>query len=155
MERPAIGTASRRWSWACLLVVAACGAGPEGPEAELRAWVDAMHAAAEERDRRSIVARIAPSYADARGNDRDSIDDLLRVYFLRQSDVAVIPSISEVRVIDDSAGEMLLTVAMAGRNDSLLGISADAYRFELELVKRGGDWLLISARWAEVGQPLR
>ncbi len=155
MGRAAIGIMSRRWAWAYPLLLAACGAGSEGPEAELRAWVDAMHAAAEDRDRREIVSHISAAYADARGNDRDRINDMLRAYFLRQSKVAVIPSIGEIRVIGESAAEMTLTVGMAGQNDSLLGVTADAYRFELELEKDGGDWHLISARWAELGAPLR
>jgi hypothetical protein len=34
-------------------------------------------------------------------------------------------------------------------------LSADAYRFELELEKQDEGWRLIGARWGEVGQPLR
>jgi hypothetical protein len=33
----------------------------------------------------------------------------------------------------------------------VLGFSADAYRFEMELARDGDDWLLISGRWGEVG----
>jgi len=43
---------------------------------------------------------------------------------------------------------------MAGQNDAVLGFSADAYRFQLELEREGDDWLLISARWGELGEEL-
>ena len=49
----------------------------------------------------------------------------------------------------------MLTVGMAGTEDSLLGISADAYQFSLELEKNAGDWLLISARWGQIGKELQ
>ena len=60
-----------------------------------------------------------------------------------------------MKVIGGTAAEVSITVGMAGTNDSALGISADAYRFELELEFDGDDWLLISARWGELGDQLR
>jgi hypothetical protein len=44
---------------------------------------------------------------------------------------------------------------MAGTNDGVLGFSADAYRFELELEKDGDDWQLIAARWGELGDEIK
>jgi len=66
----------------------------------------------------------------------------------------LLTKIEEIRLYGDSAAEIELTVGMAGQNDSVLGFSADAYRFELELEREGGDWLLISARWGELGEEL-
>jgi hypothetical protein len=43
---------------------------------------------------------------------------------------------------------------MAGRNDGVLGFSADAYKFELELERDGNEWQLISARWGELGKEM-
>jgi hypothetical protein len=48
-----------------------------------------------------------------------------------------------------------LTVGMAGLNNSALGVSADAYNFELELQVDDDEWLLIGARWGELGEKLR
>ena len=48
-----------------------------------------------------------------------------------------------------------MTVGMAGTNDSVMGLSADAYRFELELEKDADEWQLISARWGELGEEMR
>ena len=44
---------------------------------------------------------------------------------------------------------------MASTNGNRLGFSADAYRFEMELERDGDDWLLISARWGGLGEPVR
>lgn len=140
---------------AVLCAAAGCGGPANGPEAELRAWVDAVHRAAEAKDRRAIMQRISPAYSDARGNGRDDVGDLLRIYFLRQNRVEFIPKIDSIRVIDGTAAELALSVAMAGTNSSAFGISADAYRFELELEADDEDWQLISARWGELGDPQR
>jgi len=137
-----------------LSLLAACGGPGAGAEEQLRQWVDAGEAAAEARDRRALLSLLSPSYSDARANDRDDIGDLLRVYFLRQNSVELIVSIDEIRVIGGSAAEIDLDVGMAGTNDGVFGFSADAYRFELELERDGDDWLLISARWGELGGEL-
>jgi len=141
-------------SLVCLALQSGCG-GPEvGPEEQLRQWVSTGQQAAESRDRSDLLDLISPAYVDARGFDRDDIGDRLRVYFLRQRSIKLLTSIEEIQIFGDSAAEIELTVAMAGKNDSIFGFSADAYRFQLELERDGDDWLLISARWGELGGEL-
>ncbi|MDJ0812084.1 MAG: hypothetical protein QNJ23_00025 [Woeseiaceae bacterium] len=136
-------------------LLAGCGGPTEGPEAALRAWVAQGHELAEEKNRPGLVAMISPDYIDARGNSRDDISDLFRIYFLRTHSVALITKIDELNVFGDDAGEVVLTVGMAGTNDGTFGFSADAYRFEMEFERDGSDWLLTSARWGEVGGDMR
>ena len=138
-----------------LAAIPGCGGDANDPELQVRAWLNAMHVAAEEKARRDIVANISPAYVDTRGNSRDDIDKLLRWYFLQQNKIALLNSVDDIRVIGETAAEVTLTVAMAGTNNSALGISADAYRFELELEHDGNDWQLISARWGELGEQVR
>lgn len=138
-------------------VLYACGgpAGETGPEEEIRAWLKQGVAAAENKERRALVAMISPAYADARGNDRDRIDNILRAYFFRMNSVELLPAVEEINIIGDTAAELLVTVGMAGGHDGVFGFSADAYRFSLELEKPGSDWKLISARWGQLGEDLR
>ena len=138
-----------------LAMTAGCSSDVSDPEEQVRAWVRDMHEAAEEKARGDIVDGISAAYVDARGNSRDDIDKLLRVYFFRQNTVTLLSKIDEVNVIDGTAAEVSITVGMAGTNDSALGISADAYRFELELEFDDDDWQLISARWGQLGEQLR
>ena len=138
-----------------LTPISGCGGDASDPEQQVRAWLNAMHVAAEEKDRRDIMANISPAYVDTRGNSRDDIDKLLRLYFLRQNKIALLNSVDGIRVIAGTAAEVSMTVAMAGTNNSALGISADAYRFELELEHDGSEWQLISARWGELGEQVR
>jgi hypothetical protein len=142
---------------ACALIttLCACGGPSTGPEEELREWVSHGVAAAEGGERRVLVGMISPAYADARGHDRDDVENILRAYFLRMSTIELVTSIAEMKVIDDSAAEISITVGMAGKHDGVLGFSADAYQFLLELQKDGRDWELISARWGQLGKELR
>ena len=133
----------------------ACGGPAEGPEAALRAWVQQGHELAEAKDRPGLVDMISPAYTDARGNNRDDINDLFRIYFLRTQSVALLTKIEELKVYGESAGEVVLSVGMAGTHDGTFGFSADAYRFEMEFELDGDEWLLMSARWGEIGGELR
>jgi len=133
----------------------ACGGPSTGPEEELRDWVGRGVAAVEARERRVLSGMISPAYADARGYDRDRVERMLLVYFKRMNSIELVTSIEEVNVVADTAAELLLTVGMAGTHDGVLGFSADAYQFLLELEKDGGDWSLISARWGQMGSELR
>jgi len=139
---------------AILVLLVACGDEPGDPESEIRAWVDAMVRAAEDKARGDIMDGISKAYVDARGQSRDDIGNLLRLYFLRQNTVSLWSKIDEVTVIDGTAAEVSISVGMAATNDRALGISADAYRFELELEHDGNEWQLLSARWGQLGSQL-
>jgi len=139
-----------------ILLLSACGGGSAGdPEDALREWVARGELAAEEKDRGDLLELISEDYADSRGNDRDRIGEIVRLYFFRQESIALLTSIDEVTFFDDSAAQVMLTVGMAGTNSGAFGIRADAYQFELELQKPDDEWQLIGARWGELGGVLR
>ena len=142
------------------LVFAGCGGDVEeasvyDPEAELRAWVDAAEEHAEDKDRSGLLSMISENYADARGNDRKKVGDIMRVYFLRQDTVAMMSSIDDIAVMGDSAAQVNVTVAMAGTGGGAIGLNADAYKFALDLEKQDEEWMLTSARWGKVGRDMR
>lgn len=137
------------------ILLCACSGPSTGPEGEIQSWLDRGVAAAEAKQRGEILDMISPAYADARGYNRARIGDLLRVYFLRMNTVELVTTVNEIIVMGDTAAKVLMTVGMAGTKDSLLGFSADAYQFSLELEKNAGDWLLISARWGQIGKELQ
>jgi hypothetical protein len=141
----------------CVLftTLTACGKPPTAPEEELRNWVASGVEAVEAKERRRLVGMISPAYADARGNDRNAVENTLRAYFMRMNNVQLVTSIEDIRVIGDSAAEVVIKVGMAGTHDGVLGFSADAYRFAFELERDGDDWQLIAARWGELGKELR
>lgn len=147
--------ATRLAAMAIVVVSTGCGGSASDPEAELRAWVDDAEEAAETKDRRALLDKIAPNYADGRGNDRDEIGNMFRFYMLRQQSIALLTKIDDIELLDDTAADMSLTVGMAGTGAGSFGLNADAYHFDLELEKDGDEWLLIGARWGEVGGEVR
>jgi hypothetical protein len=132
-----------------------CGGAGDSPEDELRRWVSSAQAAVEAEDRATLMNMLAENYADARGNDRNAIDQVLRFYFLRQDSLVLLSKIEEITISGETAAIVKLTAAMAGANNAASGFSADAYRFELELEHDDDDWLLVAARWGELGQKIR
>jgi hypothetical protein len=141
---------------ASLVLFAGCGGDDVvDPKADIERWIGERETDTEEKNRRFLLANIAEAYADGRGNSRDDIDGMLRLWFLRADNITLLTSIDEIEVIDETAAEVLMTVGMAGTDDVGMGFRADAYRFELELVHDGEDWQLIAAQWGELGDPLR
>jgi len=139
----------------CCVILAACGGAASDPEAAVRAWVADAEAAAEEEDRGNLMGLISERYVDSRGNDHESIDKMLKLYFFKQDSIALLTGIDEISLMGDSAALVQLTVGMAGTNNSAFGISADAYQFEFELEVIDDDWMLIGARWGELGENMR
>ena len=137
-----------------VLLMAGCGGSGNTPEDELRQWLEDAEIEAEDRNRRALLTRISDNYADARGNQKADIDNVLRYYFLRQKSVSLLTTINELQVYGDSAAEIDLTVGMAGTQGGI-NLSADVWNFEFELERVDGDWLLIGARWGELGGDIR
>lgn len=136
------------------ILAAGCGGDEVGPEAEIRAWIEAMQDDAENERRREILSRISEGYTDRRGNDKESINNALRAWFLRKDGITTLVNIEDIEVVADTAANVRLTVGMAGTGAGRFGISADAYRFELELGDGDDGWELLSARWGELGAPM-
>lgn len=136
------------------LLLAGCGPAA-GPEEGVRRWLAEAEEAIEARDRGAMVGLVAENYRDARDNDRNDVDKLLRVYFLRNQKIVLASRIDQLTLIDDSVAHVSLTAGMAGADSSVLGFSADAYRFDLELELQDDGWRLIGARWSELGKDLR
>lgn len=125
------------------------------PEEALHAWVAEAELAAESRDRGALMDMISENYTDSRGNDFAAIDKMLRVYFFRQQTVVIVTRISDIQIHGVGAASVTVIAGMAGSQGSIASLDADAYQFELELQDEDGDWRLIGARWAPVGEAPR
>lgn len=122
---------------------------PDAPEAAVRDWLEKAEAAAEARDRDTLVGMISNRYFDAEGNDREAVGRRLRLYFLRHRNIVIASNVEELVVSGGTAATVVLTAGMVGRGGGTLDFGAERLRFELELVEDGGEWLLIGARWSE------
>jgi hypothetical protein len=130
-------------------LVAASGCAPDDPEAEIRAFIAAAETAAEARDTGFFRDTISASYADRRGQRRDDVINVIRGIFLTNATVEVINRIEAIELAGTEAAKVKLQAALVGKREgaALLDVDGDLYRIELELVREGGDWRVISADW--------
>jgi len=151
-----LSSSRQPWLVSCLVLLLAglfgCGDPPAPPEQAVRAWLAEAEEEAERKDRTALMARIAASYTDARGYERADLDRMFRIMFLRQNSIVLLVDIDSIVIHQETAADVVLRVGMAGSNNSALGFSADAYRFELELQLEDDDWLLTGARWGELNE---
>jgi len=153
MEPPAAepGGGTMRRGLSTLAAVMACasltGCAARDADAEVRALVAAAERAAEARDTGFFRDVVAESYADTRGNGRDEIIDLVRGFFFLNTSLEVINRIDEIVLAGDEAATVTLQTAVLGRSAGrgVLGVDADLYAIELELVRQGSAWRIIGA----------
>jgi hypothetical protein len=138
--------------WAAVVLALAACSRPSSPEAEIRELIERAATAAEARDVRDLRAMIADDYADVRALDRKAVENLLRLHVLRQQSIHLFVRVRGIEFPEPGRALASVAAAMAGRPvaraDELVGLTADLYRFELELVRHGrDDWKVRRAEW--------
>jgi hypothetical protein len=126
-----------------LLLLTACRTEPD--EAALRATLDAMQAAAEDRDSSGVLAHVDPDFAGIReAGDREGLRRYLVGFFLTHPDITVTRPLTEVR-INGLHAEVRVRFLITGSGrwiGSGRWVEADsAWRY------RDGRWQLLNARW--------
>ena len=135
---------------AVLLATVIAGCSADDPEGEIRALLAAAEQAAEDRDTGFFRDLIGTSYRDARGNDREQVLNLVRGLFVANQRVEIVSRIDAVELEGTDAAHAIVYAGMLGQRagaELLGGMTADLYRFELELVNDGGEWQIIGATW--------
>ncbi|MFZ1642089.1 MAG: hypothetical protein WAV07_11820 [Candidatus Contendobacter sp.] len=139
------------WAAMALALLVACSRNADSPEAEIRALVAQAQTAAEARDAPGLRALIADNYADVQGNDRKAMENLIRLHILRNQSIHLFTRIRSIALPQPDHATVSVAVAMAGRPvanvGELVGLNADLYRFDLELIRRGGEWQVQRAAW--------
>lgn len=149
------GVLARRGGWWLMLLMAlalsACSSDSGSPEEQIRVLVTQAQTAAEAREMGPLRTLIAEDYADSQGNDRKAIENLLRIYFMRNQSVHLLTRIREIQVASPDHATVSVAAAMAGRAianpGELAGLNANLYRFDLELIRRDGAWRVQRATW--------
>jgi hypothetical protein len=138
-----------------LLLLTACAGEPESPESRVRAVLDAMQLAVEERSLQDVAALLHPAYSDQRhAGKREAMASLL-AYLRRHRQFHLFTLVDELHVGSDGrSARVAVFVAMGGvpfeSLDSVLSLRADLYRFDIDLLLEDGDWLLYKGAWQRV-----
>jgi hypothetical protein len=137
---------------AVVLLTSACRDNPDSPEDQIRRLIEAGVQAAENRSVDGLSKLVHGDYIDQQGRNRKQLGLLLRAYFLRHSNIHLFTRIDNIEILADNQASVSLHVAMAGSVISdvsaLASLRARVYRFELQLTRQDGDWLLRHASWA-------
>ena len=131
---------------ACLplmLIVGLSACAERNPDEELQRFVEATAEATGERDTGYFRGIIADSYIDFRGNDRDRAIELIRGFFLLNSQIEADARIIDVEWNGTESARMTVAAKLDG---NLRSVSP---QLELELLRDGSDWSVIGARWEE------
>ena len=133
-----------------LFSLAACGT-RDSPEEQVRQYVAAAEAAAENRSIEDLKALIAEAYRDDQGRTRRDLVALAARYLYINKNIHVLTRIEELTFPAPEQARLALYAALTGQNvsdlDALLNMQADLYRFDLELVRSDGEWQLMRADW--------
>ena len=138
--------------------VLAGGCSAEDPATVIEQLIEATEVAGEARDTGHFRGLIADSYADARGNDRERLINLIRGYFLAHQSIDVFTRIETVELSGEDAAEIVVLAGILARQPGeglLTGFDGRLYRLELELVENDGDWQVIGAEWERSLEALR
>lgn len=138
-----------------LFLCVGCSRSPQDPAAQVRATLDGIEKAAEERDIDGVLAFLAPTYKDSRGRGPSTVRSMLQLHFLRQGSVHALVRVQTLQFPTPDQADVTLSVAVAGTGTAeqgpLEGLSADAVDVELTLVRDGSDWKIQRASWTHAG----
>lgn len=138
---------------AVMLGLGACSApdGAQDPQQRIRQLLEALEAAAEEKDVDGLQGAVAEHYHDARGNDKRAVRRLLTFHMLRNESVHLLTRLHSLELIQPDRARAVVLVAMAGLPladfDALLHAKVDLHRFDVRLAEIDGDWKIESADW--------
>jgi hypothetical protein len=133
------------------IALPACSSDPESAETRIRALLAEMEAAAEAKELRPLKAVVSEQYADALGNDRRAIVQLLMFHFLRNQSIHLLTRVAAVDIPEPGRASVTVYVAMAGRpipdTAALAQLRANLYRFDFSLEELGESWQVAGAAW--------
>jgi hypothetical protein len=131
-----------------LVLLAGCAA-ENSPEQQVRAVIESMELAAEERDVGDLLEHVSANYRDAQGQDRAEAARYARGYFVVNQSIHLLTRIESLEFPAPDEARLKLQVGMAGRGAGQGGanLSADLYDFDVVLVREDDEWKVSYADW--------
>ena len=137
-------------------VLAACSEAPGSPEQQIRLLVADMESAVQQRSLDQVKSLVSADYRDEWNGNRSAALRSLMFYFQGHQSIHLLTRISDIQLQNEQQKALVtIYVGMAGKpvesSDQLIEVNADVYRFDIDLVTDGSEWLVSGARW----QPAR
>ena len=111
-----------------------------------------METAVEQRSLESVKELVDSDYKDEWNGSRRAALRSLLFYFQGHQTIHLVTRISDINLSDDgSNASATVYVGMTGKSaepsEALIDLNADLYRFDIDLMANGNDWLVKSAKW--------
>lgn len=145
-----------RWPMLIFLLIVvsitgACSSERDSPEAQARALLAQGEAAAEKKQSGILRQMISEKYSDSQGQDKKTVEAVLRYYFLRNESIHLFTRIQQIAIPGPDVAQAAVMVAMAGQPIAdaaeLERLRADLYRFDISLARENGEWRVTRAEW--------
>jgi len=138
-------------SFFATLLLSACSSDePMSDEQQVRAVLEAMELAAQDRSLSAVMQHVSPNYSDSKANDFKAVQRLVQLQFLRNQNINIFSKVSELEIIDNAATVEMSLAMTSGKldlSDESNRLRADTFRFSLLFIKEKSDWRLQSASW--------
>lgn len=137
----------RTWMIFALAVLAACGdAG--SPEQQVRAVIDQMELAAENRDVSELTGHLSADYSDSSGRGAGELARYVRGYFIANQSIHLLTRIEQLEFPIEGEARAQVLVGMVGREaaaTSQWDLAADLHTFNIALRREEGAWKVVFA----------
>jgi hypothetical protein len=138
-----------------ILLLPGCSEDADSAEAQIRGMLSSMETAIQERSLDNVKSLVSPDYKDEWHPDRRAALRSLLVYFQGHTSIHLLTRVSDLVISDDEkTATLVVFVGMAGKPienaDYLVALNADLFRFEVDLVNDGDDWLVAGTSWQRV-----
>lgn len=135
-----------------LLLLTACSDDTGSPDQQIRQLLADMESAVQQRSLDQVKALVSADYNDQWNGSRSAALRSLMFYFQGHQSIHLLTRVSAIELAEDQQqARVIVYVGMAGNPvenaQQLLAINADIYRFEIDLVADGKEWLVSHARW--------
>ncbi|HEY5808952.1 MAG TPA: hypothetical protein VIT67_13335 [Povalibacter sp.] len=122
--------------------LSACGSA-DSPEAQVRKTVDAMEAAAEDRDAGDVMAFVADDFRDAYGQGPDELNRYLYGYFIANQSLHLLTRIDQIEFPASDEARLKVTVGAVSREADAAkswNLAAEVHVFEVTMRRQDDDW---------------
>jgi ketosteroid isomerase-like protein len=124
------------------ILLAACAA-KSSDDAQVRALIDSVEAAAEARDASDVLEFVADDYVDSSGLDKPQLQNFLRGYFLAHPKLELVVNIESLEFPVDGLAQAVVSVATVELGDP------DLQRLKVEFRRSAGQWRVVRANRLE------
>ncbi|MBI5190634.1 MAG: hypothetical protein HZA22_08150 [Nitrospirae bacterium] len=135
-------------------VLHGCG-GEQTDEDLIKAAIQEMAEGAEAKDLGRVKGHISDGYKDPAGNDYQALKGIMAFYFMQPESINVFLRRQEVEIRDGKGYATVRAVISRGAKaesvTDLVPSEAGGFIFDFTFEKEGGDWMLTSAIWRQVG----